>query len=549
MVKSQPRQPYDRALVPARLRSAGIWFAVFLAVTTLSLSFRNTVPEAEYLWLSNALALARVLTLRVGQRPQDILVALALASAAGHMFDGAPAYFATALGLVHMLEVGIAAVLYQHIMPHKTPHDEEGTYLRFTALVALPAAALSALPGGFLMAAASDVSITETAINWLAGNAICLAGVLPLALWALCPPERRYPFTLREMQWTATAITISLIVLGLTISVGEEIQGVLITILLTSLFAMRTGRVGVMVLSAIFVPTLALTGLLSNPDLLGQEDSLRTELYNLAVIFTCIVLPANLIAAMIARLQTAERAQRDIAAMKVEFLSTMSHEIKTPMNAIHGMFELFSRSELTDRQRRWSDAGLAASRNLQAQVTQILEMARLEENTIKVKIRPVNPHKLLENWITAAEAGIVSAGKNLSVAGEVASDVPQPVMIDEGRVQQILINLLTNAVKFSEEGQIFIRLRAARGALVIEVSDTGIGIAPEDQGLVFERFAQVDKGASRKRDGTGLGLAISRELAPLMGGHLTLRSALGQGSTFRLTLPLVTPTEQEGTAS
>lgn len=549
MLKPEPRHPKTRGSIPVRFRSAAVWFAIFLTVTTLSLSFRNTVPEAEYLWLGNALALARVMTLRAGQRPQDILIALALASAVGHMLDGGPAHFATALGLVHMLEVGIAAVLYHRIMPHQTPHDEEGTYLRFMALVALPAAALSAIPGGFLMAAASDLAVSETAVNWLAGNAICLAGVLPLALWVLSPSERRYPFSLREMQWTATAITISLIVLGLTISIGEEIQGVLITILLTSLFAMRTGRVGVMLLSAIFVPTLALTGLLSNPQLLGQEAGLRTELYNLAVIFTCIVLPANLIAAMIARLQTAERAQRDIAAMKVEFLSTMSHEIKTPMNAIHGMFELFSRSELTDRQRRWSDAGLAASRNLQAQVTQILEMARLEENTIKVKMRPVNPHKLLENWITAAEAGIVSAGKDLSVAGEVASGVPGTVMIDEGRVQQILINLLTNAVKFSEEGQIFIRVRAARGALVIEVSDTGIGIAPEDQGLVFERFAQVDRGASRKRDGTGLGLAISRELATLMGGHLTLRSVLGQGSTFRLTLPLVAGLDRAGASS
>jgi signal transduction histidine kinase len=242
---------------------------------------------------------------------------------------------------------------------------------------------------------------------------------------------------------------------------------------------------------------------------------------------------------MIARLQMAERTQRDIAAMKVQFLSTMSHEIKTPMNAIHGMFELFSRSELTDRQRRWADAGLSASRNLQAQVTQILEMARLEENTIQVTPRPVDPRKLLQNWIVTTEAGIVVTGKNLSVGGEVAANLPDRVILDEARVQQILINLLTNAVKFSEDGQIGIAMRVLRGALVIEVSDTGIGIAAEDQGLVFERFWQVDSGADRRKDGTGLGLAISRELATLMGGSLTLRSDIAQGSTFRLTLPLL----------
>lgn len=528
---------------PNRLAAALLWFLAFFALCILSVQFQNTVAEAEYLWLGNALALAAVLTTRNATRPEDLIAALGVASALGHLIDGRPPQVATALGLVQMFEVGIAALLYRRALKHQLPHDEEGNYLRFLALVALPAAAMSALPGGLLLGLDGDMSIPDVAANWTAGNAICLAGVFPLAQWALQARERRYPFRLRDMQWTATALTINLVVLGLSISINQEIQGILIAILLTSLFAMRTGRVGAMVLSAAFIPTLALTGILSQSELFGEGVALRTDLYNLAALYTCLVLPTNLIAAMIARLQTAERAQRDITAMKVEFLSTMSHEIKTPMNAIHGMFELFSRSDLSDRQRRWADAGLSASRNLQAQVTQILEMARLEENTVKVKIRPVDPHKLLANWITTAEAGIIAARKDLEVSGKIADDVPATVLLDEGRVQQIIINLLTNAVKFSDVGQILIQVRVARGAFIIEVSDTGIGIALKDQGLVFERFAQVDSGASRKRDGTGLGLAISRELAVLMGGSLTLRSTLGLGSTFRLTLPLTVPRE------
>lgn len=524
---------------PTRLANGALWFALFLLVTGATLLMRGMTSGTEFLWVVNALAMARVLTLRNGSRPEDTLAALGLATGAAHALSGTLPQIAAALALIHMLEVAVAVFLYRKVLQRRVTHDEEGAYLGFIGLVVIPASALSALPGGVLISLSSDWTVSAASLNWLLGSALGFAGFFPILFWLMTPADRRYRFDLREIQWTITALMIITTVLGIALSLGVEIEGVLTTIFLTALFAMRCGRVGAMILSAAYVPTLSLTDVLSHPTLLGQQVGLQTELFNLAAFYTCLVLPTNLIAAMIARLQQAERTQRDIATMKVEFLSTMSHEIKTPMNAIHGMFELFSRSDLTDRQRRWADAGLSASRNLQAQVTQILEMARLEENTIRVKTRPVDPRKLMENWITAAEAGIVATGKDLEVAGTVADSVPEKVMLDEGRVQQILINLLTNAVKFSEMGQILIQLRAVRGALVVEVSDTGIGIAPEDQGLVFERFAQVDSGASRRRDGTGLGLAISRELALLMGGSLTLRSTIGLGSTFRLTLPLL----------
>lgn len=530
---------------PTRQVRAALWFCIFLAVAAANLTLRDITEGTEFLWIVNALALAGMLSLRSEDRPQDVLAALGIAVAGAHMVSGTPPPIAAALALVHMLEVGAAAFLYRRALHHRMPHDDEGAYLNVLAFVVIPAVVISAIPGGLLLSIATDTDIGRAALNWLLGNALGLAGFFPLALWILTPRVRRHRFTLRELQWTIAAITLILTVLGIALAVDVAIEGILTTIFLTALFALRCGRVGAMILSAVYVPMLALTGILGRetlPD--AQIVGLQTELFNLAALYTCLVLPTNLIAAMIARLQQAERTQRDIAAMKVEFLSTMSHEIKTPMNAIHGMFELFSRSELTDRQRRWADAGLSASRNLQAQVSQILEMARLEENTIRVKIRPVDPRKLLENWITAAEAGIIAAGKDLDVGGSAADSVPETVMLDEGRVQQILINLLTNAVKFSEAGQILINMRAVRGALVVEVSDTGIGIAPEDQGLVFERFVQVDSGASRRRDGTGLGLAISRELAILMGGSLTLRSTPGEGSTFRLTLPLISATRQ-----
>lgn len=451
---------------PTRLAAATLWCALFLLVTGGTLLLRDITTGTEFLWVVNALAMARVLTLRNGERPEDILAALGIATAAAHGLSGTAPSIAAALALVHMLEVAVGVFLYRKVLHRRIALDEEGAYLGFIGLVVIPTSALSAIPGGMLISVSSDFALGTAALNWLLGSALGIAGFFPLALWLLTPADRRYRFDLREMQWTATALMIVMTVLGSALSLGVEIEGVLTTIFLTALFALRCGRVGAMILSAVYVPTLALTGVLYQPILLGQEVGMRSELFNLAAIYTCLVLPTNLIAAMIARLQQAERTQRDIATMKVEFLSTMSHEIKTPMNAIHGMFELFSRSDLTDRQRRWADAGLSASRNLQAQVTQILEMARLEENTIRVKTRPVDPRKLMENWITAAEAGIIAAGKDLAVTGTVADTVPEKVLIDEGRVQQILINLLTNAVKFSVMGQILIQFRAVRGAQI-----------------------------------------------------------------------------------
>ena len=533
--------------MPARPFVISIWILISALLTLISLYLNGVSNGATVLWFPHAFALAGVLALPRNGHAEDIIAGMGAGVMFGFLFSASPPAVAAGYGLINMFVVGLAAYFYQKLLARGLPHDTETTFLNFVALVTLPAVAIGSVPGAAMILALEGGSVFSVYSTWVIGSGIGLIGITPLVLWAFTDPSRRAPLTIREIQWSFSALTLLLVILGAALALEEEIKGLLIAILLVSLFALRTGRVGTMAITALLVPMLALSGILEREAMLGRDlFGLGTALISFAAVFTCAILPANLIAAMIARLESAERTQRDIAAMKVQFLSTMSHEIKTPMNAIHGMFELFSRSDLNEKQRRWADAGLSASRNLQAQVSQILDMARLEENTIKLSPHPVHPRKLLENWIASTEGAVLAAQKDLTVSGKIEDNVPDLVLLDEARVQQILINLLSNAVKFSKDGEIAISIRVGRGALLIEVADTGPGIAPQDQGRVFERFWQADTGAARRRDGSGLGLAICRELAILMGGSLTLRSTIDIGSSFRLTLPLIAQVPQEG---
>jgi signal transduction histidine kinase len=262
-----------------------------------------------------------------------------------------------------------------------------------------------------------------------------------------------------------------------------------------------------------------------------------------ATVILCLIMPVNLIATMIERLQDAGRAQRDIARLKSQFRSTISHEIKMPLNAVHGMFKLFERSYLNDRQQKWAQAGLSASHSLQGHITQILDMAPLEEETVVLSEHTVDLDHALQTWATATEAHIQSSKKPLKVDIWKTEGLPATPVFDQMRLQQVMLNLTRNAVRFSNIGSITISARQESNMLIFGMSDPGIGIAPDNRLSVFRRFWQVDTGASRQRDGTGLGLAICHQLALLMGGRLTLTPALGKGSRFELWLPLIRPAQ------
>jgi CheY-like chemotaxis protein len=223
---------------------------------------------------------------------------------------------------------------------------------------------------------------------------------------------------------------------------------------------------------------------------------------------------------------------------KSEFLSSMSHEIRTPMNAVLGMAELLADTGLSAEQRRYLDIMVANGNALLDLINSILDLAKIEAGRMPIEKTDFDLTDLVEKTISTF--GIRAHGKGLELAARIEPGVPDRLTGDPLRLRQILINLLGNAVKFTEMGQIILNVAKAPGAgreeyLTFSVADTGIGIPPNKLQEIFSSFEQADSSTTRRYGGTGLGLAIVKRLAALMDGQITVESELGKGSKFCFT--------------
>ncbi len=232
--------------------------------------------------------------------------------------------------------------------------------------------------------------------------------------------------------------------------------------------------------------------------------------------------------------QTAEASSRS----KSEFLAIMSHEIRTPLNVLLGMSDLLQESSLSMDQKRQLTMVHNAGEHLLTIINDILDLSKIEVGAVTLEPAPLRPEKMAR-LVAEMMRGRMEK-KGLTFIFDPAPDLPEWILGDEGRLKQILINLLGNAVKFTERGHITLKLayRHEKGELWITIGDTGVGIGPDQLEKIFDKFTQADASISRRYGGTGLGLAISRNLVELMGGTISVNSALGRGSTFHITIPL-----------
>jgi PAS domain S-box-containing protein len=248
--------------------------------------------------------------------------------------------------------------------------------------------------------------------------------------------------------------------------------------------------------------------------------------------------------------QTRQEAARELArakesaiaasAAKSVFVANMSHELRTPLNGVIGMVDLLSRTPLDGRQKRYVDVARASASLLLSVINDILDFSKIEAEKLELEHAPFSFRDVVEEVATMLE--LSAEEKNLELSCETDAALEAPCTGDAARIRQILVNLISNAIKFTSSGEVAVRARLHREAegsrrVRVEVRDTGVGLTLEAQDRLFQPFSQVDASTTRQHGGSGLGLAICRQLVHRMGGEIGAMSAPGRGSTFWFTLP------------
>ncbi len=237
----------------------------------------------------------------------------------------------------------------------------------------------------------------------------------------------------------------------------------------------------------------------------------------------------------------AKRSAEAAAEAKAIFLANMSHELRTPMNGIIGMVDILKRTKLTDAQYEYLNIIESSGENLLSIINDILDLSKIEAGHMELETIPFSLYDEIRRVANIMQ--VIADKKRLSVKLHIGKEVPPYVKGDPVRMKQIIINLVNNAIKFTEKGNITISVEKksaedGKAQILFKIMDTGIGISPEGQKKLFQSFSQVDKSTTRKYGGTGLGLMISKNLTQMMGGEIGVESLEGVGSTFWFTVSM-----------
>ena len=237
--------------------------------------------------------------------------------------------------------------------------------------------------------------------------------------------------------------------------------------------------------------------------------------------------------------------EAEVEKLKSTFVAIVSHELRTPLNAILGYAEMFKEAvygPMNDKQVNMAERIMKNTQRLLGLINDLLDQAQMEAGKLTIQMAPVRPAELLENLHSVMDQN--AHDKNLRLTSEIDDSLPEVLNGDAARLQQILLNLVNNSIKFTEHGTVHVRLFCPHvNKWGIEVSDTGVGIPESELPYIFETFRQVEGTATRVHGGFGLGLSIVKQLVNLMSGKIDVKSKVDAGSLFTVTLPLVVPEE------